>query len=99
MPPLVPGEEGDAGTTLLGTLVSSLLAWTARSSSHYCGAGRRRNRTPIAGSRSQNLPPGVTSSPQLLWLMLKKYLLPGGQDCREPCTFDIFLDSASFISA
>ena len=31
--------------------------------------------------------------------ILKKHLLPGGQDCQDPCTFDIFLDSASYTSA
>ena len=31
--------------------------------------------------------------------MLKKYFLPGGRDWREPCMFNIFLDSASFTSA
>ena len=31
--------------------------------------------------------------------ILKKYLLPGGRDCQDPCTFDILLDSASYTSA
>ena len=31
--------------------------------------------------------------------IVKKHLLPGGRDCQDPCTFDIFLDSASYTSA
>ena len=59
---LVPGVEGDAGTTVVATPVAFWPAWTGQPSCQCYGAGRRHSRTPITGGWSQNLLLNVTAN-------------------------------------